>query len=318
MTSEGKKPVCFVRTVEAEKTAALRELLAGEDWAIVDAPYCVFKASKGKTTIAAYTSGKLVVQGREAADTVEFLLEPRFFGAAAFTAAGTAAPQDDETEELFRPHAGIDESGKGDFFGPLVAACVFVRSASAAKELRALGVRDSKLIKNDQKIQAMAREIVRIVDGKAAVAAVGPEAYNRMYGNFRSLNHLLAWCHAHALENLLKKAPDCPAALADKFGDESLIRRALLDAGKKIELTQRTKAESDVAVAAASLLARAEFVRRLDLLSEAAGVTLPKGAGVEVDRVAAGLAAKGGAELLGKIAKMHFRTASRALGLPEE
>ena len=108
----------------------------------------------------------------------------------------------------------------------------------------------------------------------------------------------------------------CTAALADKFGDEHLILQALNEKGRKIRLEQRTKAESDIAVAAASIMARAQFVRMMEKLGEEQGTVLPKGAGAEVDKTAVQLFEEGGAELLGKLAKMHFRNAYKAMGLP--
>ena len=110
--------------------------------------------------------------------------------------------------------------------------------------------------------------------------------------------------------------PECTSALADQFGDERLILNALNEKGRKIHLDQRTKAESDVAVAAASIMARAQFVRMVEKLGEEAGMVLPKGAGVQVDETAAKLFEKGGRALLEKTAKIHFRNAYKAMGLP--
>ena len=298
-----KKNTGLVKKLEEEQLLQLRSVLLENGWELTDAPYCFYKAKKEKTTVAAYTSGKLVVQGKGTADFVEFLLEPYI--------TGVELP---EEQEPFSPHAGIDESGKGDFFGPLVVSCVYVENEDVAEKLSALGVRDSKQIKSDKKIAGIASEIMRLVQEKFAIVVIGPEAYNRAYAKIGSLNRLLAWGHARSLENLLEKAPECPAALADKFGDEHLIRNALLENGRKIHLDQRTKAESDIAVAAASILARAEFVRRLEALAGIAGVdTLPKGAGSQVDSVAAQIAGSGGAELLEKISKRHFTTFEKAL-----
>ena len=298
-----KKNTGLVKKLEEEQLLQLRSVLLENGWELTDAPYCFYKAKKEKTTVAAYTSGKLVVQGKGTADFVEFLLEPYI--------TGVELP---EEQEPFSPHAGIDESGKGDFFGPLVVSCVYVENEDVAEKLSALGVRDSKQIKSDKKIAGIASEIMKLVQGKFAIVVIGPEAYNRAYAKIGSLNRLLAWGHARSLENLLEKAPECPAALADKFGDEHLIRNALLENGRKIHLDQRTKAESDIAVAAASILARAEFVRRLEALAGIAGVdTLPKGAGSQVDSVAAKIAGSGGAELLEKISKRHFTTFEKAL-----
>ena len=298
-----KKNTGLVKKLEEEQLLQLRSVLLENGWELTDAPYCFYKAKKEKTTVADYTSGKLVVQGKGTADFVEFLLEPYI--------TGVELP---EEQEPFSPHAGIDESGKGDFFGPLVVSCVYVENEDVAEKLSALGVRDSKQIKSDKKIAGIASEIMKLVQGKFAIVVIGPEAYNRAYAKIGSLNRLLAWGHARSLENLLEKAPECPAALADKFGDEHLIRNALLENGRKIHLDQRTKAESDIAVAAASILARAEFVRRLEALAGIAGVdTLPKGAGSQVDSVAAQIAGSGGAELLEKISKRHFTTFEKAL-----
>ena len=298
-----KKNTGLVKKLEEEQLLQLRSVLLENGWELTDAPYCFYKAKKEKTTVAAYTSGKLVVQGKGTADFVEFLLEPYI--------TGVELP---EEQEPFSPHAGIDESGKGDFFGPLVVSCVYVENEDVAEKLSALGVRDSKQIKSDKKIAGIASEIMKLVQGKFAIVVIGPEAYNRAYAKIGSLNRLLAWGHARSLENLLEKAPECPAALADKFGDEHLIRNALLENGRKIHLDQRTKAESDIAVAAASILARAEFVRRLEALAGIAGVdTLPQGAGSQVDSVAAKIAGSGGAELLEKISKRHFTTFEKAL-----
>lgn len=297
---------CYVCTLTKEQIALLKEILCAASCELKAAPYCEFKTEYHEASIAAYSSGKLVVQGKGTGDFVEFLLEPQVLKEDAF--AGMIA----ETE--FFPHAGIDESGKGDFFGPLVIACVFVEDRAAAEKLASLGVRDSKAIKSDAKIAQIAQQILPAVNGQAAVVAIGPEAYNRFYDNIRNLNRLLAWGHARTLENLLEKVPACTSALADKFGDERLIRNALMEQGRKIELRQQTKAESDIAVAAASILARAEFVRRMSLLGKEVGMELPKGAGPQVDKVARSLAEQGGRALLSTVAKMHFSTAAKALG----
>ena len=304
----------FVFELTELEIAALRRLLEERGWELGEAPYMVFRARKEKTTVCVYTSGKLVAQGKGAGEFVEFLLEPEILREKMFTAApavGPAAPA-----APFSPHAGMDESGKGDFFGPLVIAAVYVPDEAAAAELAKMGVKDSKQIKSDRTILGIAGSIRKLLGDRMGVVTIGPEAYNRIYGQFPSLNHLLAWGHARALENLLANVPECPAALADKFGDERLILRALNEKGRKIRLDQRTKAESDIAVAAASIMARAQFVRVMEKLGEEHGTVLLKGAGRNVDEAAAALFEKGGRELLEKVAKMHFRNAYKAMGLP--
>lgn len=303
----------FVFVLTDEEYARLRTLLEDRSWEFSDAPYMIFRAKKEKTVVCAYTSGKLVVQGAGASDFVEFLLEPEILREKMFQyhtgSAGTEAFS-------FTPHAGMDESGKGDFFGPLVVAAVYVPDEPSALDLMKYGVKDSKLIKNDQTILAVASKIRTRLGDRMGMVTIGPEAYNRIYHSFGSLNRLLAWGHARALENLLNNVPECTSALADQFGDEHLILNALNEKGRRIRLDQRTKAESDVAVAAASIMARAQFVRIMEKLGSELGITLPKGAGPAVDEIAAQLFQKGGAELLEKTAKMHFRNAYKAQGLP--
>ncbi len=303
-----KSDTCSVKKLSPEQMETLREILTEKGWEMRSAPYCVFQTSGENVSISAYTSGKLVIQGKGTGEFLEFILEPCVLKEAAFA-------EMEQSLQPFQPHAGIDESGKGDFFGALVIACAFVENEETAAKLQELGVRDSKTIKSDARITEIAKQIMPLINHKFSVVVIGPEAYNRAYGKIGSLNRLLAWGHARALENLLAKAPECTDALADKFGDERLIQNALMSAGRKITLRQQTKAESDVAVAAASILARAEFVHRMELLGKKIGenTVLPKGAGEKVDSVASGLVKKGGAELLRTVAKMHFRNAEKAL-----
>ncbi|HEU4685842.1 MAG TPA: ribonuclease HIII [Nitrospira sp.] len=203
---------------------------------------------------------------------------------------------------------GIDESGKGDYFGPLVIAAVFV-DATTESELRLMQVRDSKKI-TDGRILEMAPDIKTICPH--SVVAIGPQKYNELYGKIRNLNRLLAWGHARALENLLERVA-CPRAISDQFGDERYILHALQQKGRGIILEQRTKAESDMAVAAASILARAEFLIRLKRLSEEIGTTLPKGASQAVELAAKMVVKKHGPERLGTVAKLHFKTTKTVL-----
>ena len=161
-------------------------------------------------------------------------------------------------EEKFITHIGTDESGKGDFFGPLVIAGVMV-DEKTAKLFAELKIRDSKTI-TDKRILEMAEQIKK--HAVYSVIAIGNPKYNELYKNFANLNKLLAWGHAKAIENILEKNM-CEYALSDKFGDESLIKNALQKRGQTIRLEQMVRAESDIAVAAASVLARATFVQKM-------------------------------------------------------
>ncbi|MBE6380669.1 MAG: ribonuclease HIII [Lentisphaerae bacterium] len=312
MADEATLPKNFVCKVDDAQRVQIEVYCREHGWTFSDLPYGYWKASGSKINVAAYHSGKLTVQGSNTGEFVLYFLEPEVLHTVGFG-------YDNRSEALssgpITPHGGIDESGKGDFFGPLVIGGVYVDSTSGA-QLAAAGVCDSKLIKSDKKITDLAQKIRNIVNGKFAVVTVGPEAYNRLYGNFGNLNRLLAWGHAKVIEELLTKVPDCPRMLSDKFGNENLIRNALQTRGRQIVLDQQTKAESDVAVAAASILARDGFIRIMAKLSETAGVTLPRGAGSNVQAMANEIAGRD-PELLQKISKTHFRTWYRAMNLPE-
>jgi len=206
------------------------------------------------------------------------------------------------------PRIGIDESGKGDYFGPLVIAAVLVTPADEP-DLRLMQVRDSKRI-SDGRILEMAPDIRQVC--RHSVVAIGPKRYNELYEKIKNLNRLLAWGHARALENILAQT-ECTLAISDQFGDERFILNALLDKGKSIQLIQRPKAEDDLAVAAASILARAEFLTRLKKLSDEIGIALPKGASPAVEIAARTIVRKLGRAGLEGVAKLHFKTTQAVL-----
>jgi ribonuclease HIII len=240
-------------------------------------------------------------------------LEPYILGEARYGYENVLA--ETENPEMFEPHAGIDESGKGDYFGPLVIACAYVEKETARRLLE-LGITDSKAIKSDKKIADLAEQTRDLLRGQFDIIAIGPQAYNRLYDKIGNVNRLLAWGHAQVLENLLEKVPTCPRAISDQFGRKETVIRALKERGRAIKLEQRTKAESDIAVAAASVLARHEFVRRLGFLGKDTGLALPKGASARVLECAKKIANEQGEEGLSHVAKLHFRTTRQALGLP--
>lgn len=205
---------------------------------------------------------------------------------------------------------GIDESGKGDYFGPLVISAVLVLPEQEEALLKA-GVKDSKKL-TDPSILRLSLLIKNTC--KYSVVRIGPVKYNELYSRIRNLNRLLAWGHSRALENVLDSCPDCRKAISDQFGDEAFLNEALMKKGRSIELIQMPKAEQDVSVAAASILARAEFVRAMDVLTSEAGIELPKGSSdPRVIEVAAKIAARGGEEELSKYAKLHFKCTKKVL-----
>lgn len=303
----GKKVTSYVCTVTPEQADALRELLDRRGWEFHELQYARYKAVGDKVNVAVYNSGKLTVQGGGTEDFVSFILEPEILHT--FTFGLDPDPADEPVE----PHGGIDESGKGDFFGPLCIAGVYA-DAETGPELRKLGCCDSKLIKSPKKILELAKGIREIARDQYAVVNLPPETYNRLYDKIGNLNRLLAWGHARVIENLLEKVPECPRMLSDKFADESLIKRALMTRGKQIRMEQRTKAESDVAVAAASILAREQFLRGMEKLSAEFGETFPKGAGPLVRETGARILEKHGPGAFARCAKLHFKTYSELTG----
>jgi ribonuclease HIII len=298
----------FSLSLTQEQAEKLRTLLIDRNFEFVSRPYMLFFAQKGKLSVAVYEKGpKVVIQGKETEDFVKYELEPKVTGEARLGYEEVLQPA------MFEPHLGVDESGKGDFFGPLVVAGVFVDSP-IAKQLLALGVVDSKRISSDRRIEQLAEAIRSVPGVESNVVLIGPEKYNELYVRFANLNDLLGWGHARVIENLLEIRPDCPRALSDKFANERVVRQALLTAGRKINVEQRTKAESDIAVAGASILARDKFVRWLDRKSKELGIKLPKGVSGQVKTAAKELVSRHGPEVLPKVAKMHFRTADEVLG----
>ncbi|MEW5924338.1 MAG: ribonuclease HIII [Candidatus Zixiibacteriota bacterium] len=204
---------------------------------------------------------------------------------------------------------GIDESGKGDFFGPLVIAGVLA-DGREADILVQKGVRDSKKI-SDNKILELSRWIED--NFISSIVVIGPEKYNQLYARIRNLNKLLAWGHSRVIENLAEKN-SIDLAISDKFGKTDFIEQALMKKGKDIKLVQQVRAEAIPQVAAASILARAGFVRFMKKLSDTCQLTLPKGAGSIVDQAAGELVKKQGREILEKVAKTHFKNYQKVLG----
>lgn len=202
---------------------------------------------------------------------------------------------------------GTDESGKGDYFGPLVVAGVYTDGDSGCR-LRSIGVTDSKLL-SDRQIARMAPVIMECCP--YSLVSIPNRRYNELYRRIGNLNRLLGWGHARAIEDVLQKV-DCGAALSDQFGDRSLIEDALMERGRSIKLYQRPRAEENIAVAAASVLARYRFFSMLDEIGKEYGMDFPKGASSIVVDSAREFVSRYGAEKLGDVAKLHFRITAEA------
>jgi ribonuclease HIII len=298
-----------------DQAASLEKWLRAHDYKFREVPYARFAAERDKTNVVFYGSGKLVIQGKGTGEFIEFVLEPEILKEARLGYEAVLNP------ELLAPRVGVDESGKGDFFGPLCIAGVYVNE-SVITAWKDAGIRDSKNISSDKRIRELA-ELIRKTPGcLSTVVPVGNEAYNRLYTKLKSVNTLLAWGHARVIENLMgmrdKMNPPPVRAISDQFAaNKNVVAKALMPLGREIELVQKHRAEEDVAVAAASILARHEFVSRLGGMEKQYEMELPRGASAAVDAAAKEFVTRFGAENLPKVAKVHFRTALRAQGLPE-
>ena len=280
----------------------LRAACAAKYWEEVEVPFARFAFKGPKVNVTAYTSGKVVVAGKETEDFVQNVIEAEVTGAARLGYDDVHHP------EWFEPHAGLDESGKGDLFGPVISAAV-VAERPAIDAWRQAGVRDSKTIADPQILKL--DELIRGTPGAVVETCYcGMAKYNELMLKPRAnLNRLLAWQHATALEKALQKKW-VARGLLDQFSKEPLVQRELKKKGlERFHLDMRTKAESDPVVAAASVVARAEYVRTMIALSREFGDRLQKGAGAAAKAQAAALVEKLGARALGRFAKLHFRTA---------
>jgi ribonuclease HIII len=298
-----------------EQASALDAALRARNWKSRTVPYARFAFESDKANVVFYESGKLVVQGKGTQEFIEFLLEPEILKQARLGYETVLNP------ELLLPRIGVDESGKGDFFGPLCIAGVYINE-NVIKAWQGAGIRDSKNISSDKKISELAERIRKTPGCVADAVTIGNEAYNRLYTRMRSVNAILAWGHARVIENLMGQRhqmdPAPVKAISDQFASsKDVVAKALMPLGREIELVQRHKAEEDLAVAAASILARDGFVKGLSKLKKQFNQELPKGASSAVDEVAKKFVVEHGADNLPKIAKVHFRTAFRAQGLPE-
>ncbi len=291
----------FVTKIDLALSEKLRTDLIDQGFELSNPPYTVFAAKKKGVSCSLYTSGKLMVQGKEKQEFIEFYLEPEILKDLSFSHPETLVDS--------KPRIGIDEAGKGDFFGPLCVAGVYAGEGGVQKLLD-LGVRDSKRMK-DPAIVALASQIRSKFPH--SIVRLYPEKYNELYAKFKNLNHLLAWGHATAIEDLVEST-GCRRAIIDQFASEHVVENALKRKQLELELFQRHYGEEDPVVAAASILARAAFVEGIDNLGKMTGITLPKGASPLVIKAGKSVVAKHGKEMLNKVGKLHFKTLDVILG----
>ncbi len=284
----------------------LGEHLDGGAWIFYDVAYSLFGYKGENVNIVGYKSGKLVVSGKKTEDFVRDVLEAEITGDARLGYDEVHHP------EWFELHAGCDESGKGDLFGPLVTACVIADGDMVRGWLEA-GVCDSKKITDGSilKLDKVIRDTKGVV---IATAFARMEKYNALYQKFgNNLNKLLAWYHGRSLNEALDQRPAAWGIL-DQFTKQKLVDAYVKDR-KDFNLISRTKAEVDPVVAAASIIARAIYVREMKRMSTRLGEPLLKGASDRVLAQAKNIFSEKGAGGLTNYAKMHFKTAYEAQGL---
>lgn len=283
-------------------------------------PGAVFRAKTKNAAITAYKSGKVLFQGKSPQAEAGLWAD----GVAASrpapgksTAAKPFPKQVSGTVPqgfLMKSHIGSDETGTGDYFGPITVACALVET-DKIETLRALGVQDSKNL-TDDRIGKLSKEIISLGIPYALVV-LRNEKYNRLQRKGWTQGKMKAMLHHHAIQKLLAKTENIQkeGILIDQFCMPDVYRRHI--ASEKGEVPEKTyfmtKAEShSIAVAAASIMARTKFVKEMDRLSEEVGFTLPKGASAKVDAAAGEIIRMYGHEKLESIAKVHFANTKKA------
>lgn len=288
----------FVTTINTNLAKKLKTDLTAQGFELTTPQYTLFAAKKKDISCTLYESGKLVVQGKGMTEFIEFYLEPEILQEFSYT-----NPEVDESDRI-----GIDESGKGDFFGPLCIAGVYAPGKDVLI-LKKLGVQDSKKI-TDASIEKISKQIC--ANFAHHIVKINPLKYNELHAKFGNLNHLLAWGHATTIENLVQRT-DCHNVIIDQFAAEGVVVNALKRKHLDLNLTQRHRAEEDLVVAAASILARAAFLNGLQRLSDELGISLPKGASTATIQAGRKLVRKYGNEILQRAAKVHFKTTKEVL-----
>ncbi|RDB33495.1 ribonuclease HIII [Exiguobacterium sp. RIT594] len=274
-------------------------------------PYARFAARTTGCILTVYNSGKVMFQGQEA-ETVAARYGSPVTKKAASTASGSL-PEGFANWSV----VGSDEVGKGDFFGPLVVVAAYVDSTKI-KLVRELGVRDSKNV-SDPEIRTIARDLHAVIPYEYRILH-NPD-YNQMQRTMTQ-GKMTALLHNAALNGLLAQLEEPPQAiLIDQFAEKATYYKHLSGETKQVKdnVYFSTKAEGlHVAVAAASILARAIFLKEMDKLSRQTGIEIPKGAGAKVDQVAASLLLKYGPERLHEWTKYHFANTKKAEALAEK
>ena len=322
MDSEVPKKTSYTFELTNDQQEILLGIMVNGNYRRREVPYSLYSIEGDHFNATLYEkekhgNRKLCVQGSKAQDFVEFQLEPNGVVPVSLGYEKVLNP------ELFSAHAGSDESGKGDYFGPLVVCCAFT-DERLSDEMQKLGVKDCKQM-TDKAVLSVGSQLRQLLgpDGYAVVK-LGPAAYNRLYAKMKNINRMLAWAHGTAIEELLTKRSGCTRVVVDQFAPtEATIQRALKPLGRAAKVEQRHKAESDIAVAAASVIARELFIRDVLKMSEECGderqdqkeqFRIPMGSSdPRVRSLAEEMVRKNGPVWLMNHCKAHFQTTDKVL-----
>ena len=294
--------VTYTLALSDEQVTILKACLLRDGFEFKEKEHVLYSAKRGKLNVTVYRKGpKVLVQGKETEDFVKFVLEPEVVGEARL------GYEEHWQAKMFEPHFGIDESGKGDYFGPLIVAGVYTNSEITRALINA-GIMDSKRIGSGNRVRELAGKIRAEVGNRYKVIRWAPSRYNLLYKEYNNVNLMLARGHATVIKDLSVRVPSCGRALSDQFTKAPLIARELKNRSVRLNLEERTKAENDIAVAAASILARESFLDWMDKVSGKIGLELPFGTGSAVKEVAREFIQKFGKEKLVEVVKLHFKT----------
>jgi len=294
------KPATFSTKIDLSLVDKLKKDLEEKGFSFSYPPYSAFSAKTRGISLTVYESGALVCQGKDKDEFIEFYLEPEILKDLTYTNPLSGLD--------LTPKIGVDEAGKGDFFGPLCITSLYA-DKKGIEELIKLGVKDSKKI-SDKKAVDLAKKLKS--EFFTSTLRLFPIKYNELYDKFKNLNRMLAWAHATVIADLVEKT-GCKHALIDKFGPDSYVENALKYKNISLNLEQKTKGENDPVVAAASIIARASFLEGIQTLSDEVGIELPKGANNGVIEAGKKLVNKYDNEILTKACKLHFKTLNQVM-----
>lgn len=298
--SSNNRPACFSTKIDLNLATKLQKGLQNQGFTLSKPSHTIFQAKKKNISCTLYESGALTVQGKDKDEFIEFYLEPEILQSFHYTYGASHLN--------LQARIGVDEAGKGDFFGPLCVTALYA-DAEGVKKLYETGVKDSKRMA-DTTILKLAEKIRK--DFLHATVRIFPQKYNELYQNFRNLNRLLGWGHATAIVEVAGKT-SCHKVIIDQFADESVVENAIAQKNMILDLEQRPRAEEDPVVAAASICARASFLEGLKNLSKEMDLSLPKGASSPVIHTGKKIVRQYGKDMLRQISKIHFKTYAQVL-----